>query len=99
MEPESLSQAMKRFNALGYTEDFRSQAAKLLATPSQKSFRAIDLTVDQVFRLEGETDLDEESILFALSDPKSGLKGTYLIAYGINMDPADVEILQQLTYN
>ncbi|MBL4819148.1 MAG: phosphoribosylpyrophosphate synthetase [Deltaproteobacteria bacterium] len=96
-EAETLSQAIKRLEAKGYTEDFRSKEGKLIATPSQQKFEADDLSMDEVVRFEGETDLDEEMILFALSDPKTGLKGTYAVAYSHNMDPEDVDIVQKLS--
>ncbi|MES2503492.1 MAG: phosphoribosylpyrophosphate synthetase [Myxococcota bacterium] len=97
LEPETLSQAIKRFNARGYTEDFRAHAGKLKATPADKLFQPTELSVDETFRLEGDTNLEDELILFALSDPSSGLKGTYVSAYSTNMDPLDVDIMQKLS--
>ena len=36
---------------------------------------------------------DEETLVFALRDPDSDLKGTYTVAFGPNMDALDADTL------
>jgi hypothetical protein len=93
---ESIAEAIRRLNKLGYKEDFRALGGRLRATPSNRFFEPRTLKVDEIVRFEGETDLNEEAAIFALSDESSGLKGTYTVAYSTDMDPADMDVVQKL---
>lgn len=95
-EVQTLSEAMQRLFQKGYTDDFRAGAGRLVATVAKRSFLPSELSVDEVIRFEGETDLDEEMIIFVLSHTSSDIKGTYVVAFGPKMDLIDVGIVDQL---
>jgi len=95
---ETLSEAINRLNKSGYTDTFRAQKGLLLAVNYKKSFSPEFLSVDEVVRFEGNTDLSDEAVIFALRDQKTGVKGTYTVAYSTDMDPQDMDVVQRLQW-
>lgn len=95
-EPLTLSQAIIRLNKKGYVEDFQVKNKMLCIRSKEKYFEPSTLIVDEVLRFEGETNLEDEAAVFALRDQNSGIKGTYVVAYGPDMDPLDMDIVQKL---
>ena len=95
-ELETISEAIERLNAQGYLDDFRAFQGSLKSASTQKIFRPEDLVVDEIFRFEGTTDLSDEAVVFALRDQKSGLRGTFTVAYGPEMDLLDSELVERL---
>jgi hypothetical protein len=96
IEPESTSQVLKRLADQGYTEDFCTDKDGLKILPHNIVVDPDQIVVDKIYRFEGETDLDDEEIIFALSYPKLGLKGTFLVAFGPKMDTLDANIVLRL---
>lgn len=94
--PETLSQAVERLEAAGYRGGFRAEAGGLRETSSGALFDADALVVDEVLRFEGISSPDDESAVFALRTPDGRLRGTYSVAYGPAMDPADGEQVRRL---
>ena len=52
--------------------------------------------IDEVARFEGETNPDDQAILFALRCDAHGVKGTWSAAYGPAMPPDDAEMARRL---
>jgi hypothetical protein len=95
-EAQTLSEAMRALQSRGYVDDFRAQAGQLKALVAKCAFSPSELVVDEVHRFEGETDLDEEMTIFALSHLASAIMGTYVVAFGSKMDPLDAEMVEKL---
>jgi hypothetical protein len=93
--PETLAEAVDRLTAAGYTESLASDGV-CLVTPDGQAFEIDDLEVEEVVRFEGDTDPADESIVIALHCPKSGLRGTYVAAYGSQASPRNATILTKL---
>jgi hypothetical protein len=96
VEPQSVSQVLERLAREGYTEDFRAHKSSLRTIPKNIEISPEDVVVDKVYRFEGESDIDDEEIIFALSCPRLALKGTYLVAFGPMMDSFDADIVCRL---
>ena len=95
--PESMTEAIARLDKLGYRETFRGEASgKLRALSNHDVYDAHDFHIDEVVRFEGDTNLEDESVIFALRHIKSDLKGTYTIAYSTNMQSEDLDVMQAL---
>ena len=95
-EPETLSQALTRLEKAGYVEDFRATKDGLKAGTSGKLILPENLVVDETVRFEGESDIDDEEAIFALSEINGNLKGTYTVAFGTDMDSLAVAMVQKL---
>ena len=96
VEPQTVSELLSRLEQQGYTKDFRAKGEELCILPDNIRIDPAKLMVDAIHRFEGDTDLNDEEMVFALSCPQLGIKGTYVVAFGSMMDPADARIVQRL---
>lgn len=96
VEPQTVSEVLERLDREGYTEDFKAHKNCMLVLTGNIEIDPEDLVVDKIYRFEGETNLDDEEVIFALSSPRHAIKGTYLVAFGPMMDSLDAQIVQRL---
>jgi hypothetical protein len=96
MSMETLSEALRRLTAAGYTDDYRAEAQGLRSQSSGTLHPPDRFRVDEIVRFEGESDPSDESAIFALALDADGSKGTYTVAYGPMMDPLDAEMVRLL---
>lgn len=92
----SLSETINALVQLGYTYDFNtvnesdeSQITNIRLSPA-------DFQIDKVYRFEGATNPDDQSILYAISSLKHNVKGTLVNGYGISDDEATSELIEKL---
>ena len=97
MGMETLSQAIERLTAAGYTLDFRAEAGGLHAVGVSCLHAPESLVIEEIVRFEGASDPQDEAALFALRCTEHGTRGTYVVAYGPSMDPLDAEMVGRLT--
>jgi hypothetical protein len=98
MPLETMSAALARLEADGYTDEFRAVAdglRHLHDDGEQHVMAPEDLTVREVVRFEGASDPDEEAAVFAL-ECDCGIKGTYVVTYGPGMPPEDNDVVLRL---
>src|SRR5262245_19306495 len=95
-EAQTMSQVLERLQRKGYVQDFKACSHGMRVIPKNTIVDPETLVVEGIYRFEGETDLDEEAMVFALYCPNNNLKGTYVVAFGPMMDPLDVAIVQRL---
>jgi DNA-binding Lrp family transcriptional regulator len=98
-EAQTMSQVLERLHRLGYVEDFKAYGQGMRVIPKNVMVDPEKLVVDEIYRFEGETDLNEEAMIFALRCPLTKLMGTYVVAFGPMMDSLDVGIVQRLSKN
>jgi hypothetical protein len=96
VEPQTVSQTLARLEKEGYTEDFKATTSGLQASPKNVVIAPENLNVDKIYRFEGETNVDDEEIIFALSCPQHNIKGIFLVAFGPKMDPLDEDMVHRL---
>ena len=92
----TLSETLHRLKAAGYTEDFNLEnpdpagnSATIRRTPEA-------FVIDQHFRFEGNSDPDDEAVVYAISSARFNLKGTLVNGYGINSNAAADELIKAL---
>jgi hypothetical protein len=96
MGMETLSEALKRLEAAGYTDDFRAESGGLRGRTSPEAHPPEAFRVDEIVRFEGDSDPSEESAVLALTLEADGTKGTYTVTYGSMMDPLDAVMMERL---
>jgi hypothetical protein len=95
-ESKTALEILKRLEDKGFRENFMAGKKGLFAIKSKNWFLPQELIIEEFFRLEGETDLNEETIIFALSCPKKHVFGVYQVAFGRMMDDLDAKIVTLL---
>lgn len=80
-----LTEKLAMLEKKGYQTQFKFEDGVLKDRSSQKNYQAQELTIDEEFRFEGESNPGDMSILYAITT-KDGTKGTVVDAYGTYSD-------------
>ena len=96
MFTETLSQAVDRLTAHGYTDIFRAEPTGMRAVVAGIFYRPESLVVEEVARFEGIGDTADEAIVLALHRREDGIKGTYTVPFGPGMGALDAEMTRRL---
>lgn len=95
-EQDNMVEVLNYLNRQGYVDDFRAEHGGLRALVTHHLYRPEELVIDATYRFEGETNLEDESVVFALRDPVLGTKGTYVVAYSTDMPELDSDMVPRL---
>src|SRR4051812_14451446 len=82
---ETVSQAVSDLKSRGYNYDFHYENASLYSDKISEKFTAEDLKITEVYRFEGQSDPDDNDVVYAI-ESKSGHKGILTDAYGAYAD-------------
>lgn len=96
---DTLSQVMSDLRKEGYTEDFNLEKNCLECRNGHFKVFHDEFVIDKFFRFEGDSNPEDESILYAISSDKHGLKGTLVNGGGIYTDEITDEMLDSLKIN
>lgn len=92
---ETLSQATTRLVLAGYVEDYRALDGRLVCGQCATSHNPAELTIDAIVRFEGDSNPDDEAIVYAL-DAGCGHRGLYISAYGPGATADDIAVVAAL---
>jgi hypothetical protein len=100
---ESYGTSSETINGLikaGYTHDFNIKEDCLVCDETNTVLSPDDFTIDKVYRFEGATNPEDESIVYAISSTKSDIKGFLVNGYGTSADEASAKLVEKLrTHN
>jgi len=88
------SEAINGLRRGGYEEDFNLIQNYIEC----RNFKILhdEFHIDKFYRFEGFTDPGDESILYAISSAKYGIKGILVNGYGISADSLSSQMLEKL---
>ena len=81
----SLTTCLNRMISDGYTEDFKVTDEGLESLHEHRNYKPEQIEVVNFFRFEGESDPDDNAILYVI-ETNDGIKGTLIDAYGVYND-------------
>jgi hypothetical protein len=96
MQPESLSEALRRVSKRGFTHALRAEHGALRDLATGETHDPELLEIDEMVRFEGESDPDEQAVLFAVRSARGTPLGTYSAVFGAAMPPEDGEVVRKL---
>lgn len=82
---DSMLEAVNSLVARGYSYEFRLEGDCLFCHPLDKRFRSSDLLITEVYRFEGISDPEDNSVVYAI-ESTDGIKGILVDAYGAYAD-------------
>ena len=100
--PESfgtLSETINGLIKLGYTHDFNVDKDCLKCHQTDVTLEPEDFQIDKVYRFEGASNPDDQSILYAISSIKFAMRGTLVNGYGISSDDQTSRLVEKLRTN
>lgn len=92
----TLSETINGLVKSGYTHDFNIADECIVCHNANLSLSPDDFQIDQVYRFEGDSDPEYQSILYAISSSKFNVKGTLVNGYGISSDEASTKLIEKL---
>jgi len=92
---ESLVDALDDLRKRGYEADFEPQSNCLYCSNLDLRLNEEEFHVDEVYRFEGDSNPDDNSVVYALTSP-TGVKGTIVDGYGASSDNISVEMAKKL---
>lgn len=92
----TLSETINGLKGEGYTLDFNVSDRLVACDQSDMMLSPDDFIIDKVYRFEGESNPEDQSILYAISSAKFGVKGVLVNGYGISSDGATNALLEKL---
>ncbi len=92
----TLSQTINGLKGDGYDLDFNIRGECIVCHVNNASLSTDDFEIDKIYRFEGESNPDDEAVLYAISSPKFGVKGTLVNGYGIYSDEGSDKLMQKL---
>ncbi len=92
----TLVEAVKDLQARGYTDDLVNGDTCLHCRQKGVSLDPEEFQIDEFHRFEGFTDPEDQSIVYAISSEKHGLKGILVSAYGPDASSMTQEMVRKL---
>ena len=92
----TLSETINGLNKDGYTLDFNVNKNCVICNHQNISLSPEDFEIDKVYRFEGETNPDDQAILYAISSTKFNVKGVLVNGYGISSDEKSNALIAKL---
>lgn len=92
---DTMVDALNGLKARGFTHDFNLKEECLHCTTNGRNLSPEEFDVVEVYRFEGMTNPDDNSIVYAI-ESADGLKGTLVNAYGIYADPMSAAMVAKL---
>ncbi len=78
---ETMSSCMNQLRNKGYVEDFTVDAKGIKTTGIKKHYKPEQVTIENFYRFEGDTDPGDSAILYAI-ETNDGLRGLLTDSYG-----------------
>lgn len=92
----TLSEAINDLTKKGYTYNFNLKEAFIECPEKHCQLKPEEFEIDEKHRFEEMSDVDNESILYAISSIDGKIKGLLVNAYGIYADYASFKLVQKL---
>ncbi len=92
----TLSETINALVKLGYTHDFNIKDKCIVCHKANITLSPDDFQIDHVYRFEGDSDPEYQSILYAISSSKFDVKGTLVNGYGISSDETSAKLIEKL---
>lgn len=92
----TLSETINGLIKIGYIHDFNIQEECIVCHQTNVKLSPSEFHIEKVYRFEGESNPDDQSILYVISSPKFNIKGTLVNGYGISSDEATAKVIEKL---
>lgn len=93
----TLSEAINDLTKKGYTHNFNVKEDCIECPTLQLKLDPDQFQIDEKHRFQEMSDVDTESVLYAISSIDGKIKGLLVNAYGVYADNASFKLIQKLT--
>ena len=93
---DTVTEAVKGLKDRGFTIDFNIAFDKLVCSENKHCLQPDEFEIVEVHRFEGDSNPDDEDVVYAVESKEGKLKGVITSAFGTYADPMSNEIIQKL---
>lgn len=93
---DTLSEAVEDLKRRGYSEDFSLKPHCIECASRNLQLHPEDFVVEEFHRFEGASNPDDNSIVYAVSGERNGIKGILVDAYGVYAEKLSPEMISRL---
>ena len=93
----TLSEAISDLAKKGYTFNFNVKNDCIECAENDLQLQPDEFEIDEVHRFQEMSDVDNESILYAISSTQNNMKGLLVNAYSIYAETASTELVAKLS--
>lgn len=86
----TVSKALDQLNEKGFTYDFNLHEDDIVKHPQ-------DFEIVYIYRYEGDSNPDDEAIVYGIKSIKNGRKGVFVAGFSANSDNDAVRVLIELS--
>ncbi len=94
---DTVTEAVKDLKERGYTVDFNIAFDKLICSDNKICLQPDEFEIVEAHRFEGDSNPDDEDVVYAVVSKNGKLKGIITSAFGLYADPVSNKIIQKLS--
>jgi hypothetical protein len=94
---DTVTEAINDLKAKGYDIDFNIAFDKLICSDNKICLQTDEFEIVETHRFEGDSNPDDEDIVYAVESKDGKLKGIITSAFGLYADPVSNKIIQKLS--
>ena len=94
---DTVTDAVKGLKERGYTVDFNVAFDKLICSDNKICLQPDEFEIIEVHRFEGDSNPDDEDVVYAVKSKDGKHKGVITSAFGLYADPVSNKIIQKLS--
>ena len=93
---DTVTEALQGLKQRGFTVDFNIAFDKLICSDNTICLQPDEFEIVESHRFEGDSNPDDEDVVYAVASKDGKIKGVMSSAYGPYADPASNRIIQKL---
>lgn len=94
---DTVTEALKDLKTRGFIIDFNIVKEKIISYDKNISLHPDDFEIVESYRFEGNSNPDDEDVVYAVESKDGKVKGVITSAFGMYADPASNKIIQKLS--
>ena len=94
---DTVTDALKDLKLRGYAIDFNIAFDKITCSKNETCLNPDEFEIVEVYRFEGDTNPDDEDVVYAVESKDGKIKGTLTSAFGIYAENISTDMIQKLS--
>ena len=94
---DSVTGALQDLKLRGFTIDFNIAFDKIICSKNETILNPDEFEIVEVYRFEGDSNPDDEDVVYAIQSKDGKLKGSITSAYGMYATTVSTAMLQKLS--
>ena len=94
---DTVTDALKDLKLRGFVVDFNIAFDKIICSKNETVLNPHEFEIVEVYRFEGDTNPDDEDVVYAVESKDGTIKGTLTSAFGAYAESISSEMIQKLS--